>query len=94
MKNKQKPIEITLDDHKRIFKILRRALPSYIKIGYIDSEMYGQNGEVRLFINDHDFLKCPDDVDFEKFKSWHVYSEGMTEKDFDFEADQENEEVA
>ena len=56
--------------------------------------MYGQNGEVHLFINDQDFLKCPDDVDFEEFKNWHSYSEGMTEKDFDYLTNQENEEVA
>lgn len=78
METKQKPIKYTLDNHEDILNIIKKSLPDYIKISYIDSEMNGQNGEIHLFINDKDFLKCPENMSFKEFcEEISPYDEGI-----------------
>ena len=72
----QKELPYGLDDED-FLKVIKKTLPSFVKVIAHDGDLYGQRGFMTFYINDEDFLKCPEDVSFEEFKN--DYCEGYTE---------------
>tara|TARA_R100000152_G_C6662621_1_gene101098 strand:+ start:74 stop:307 length:234 start_codon:yes stop_codon:yes gene_type:complete len=74
----QKLLPYGLDD-KEFLDVIKKALPSFIKVIEHDGDLYGQRGFMTFWINDEDFLKCPEDVSFEEFKNDYCeeYDEGL-----------------
>ena len=74
----QKELPYGLDDDD-FLEVIKKSLPSFIKVIHHDGDLYGQRGFMTFYINDEDFLKCPEDVSFEEFKNelCAEYEEGL-----------------
>ena len=66
MAQQQQQLPYGLDD-KDFLAVIKKALPSFVKVIEHDGDLYGQRGFMTFWINDKDFLACPSDLPLEEF---------------------------
>jgi|TARA_R110000824_G_scaffold138366_1_gene303032 hypothetical protein len=73
----QKDLPYGLGD-RDFLDVIKKALPSFVKVIEHDGDLYGQRGFMTFYINDEDFLRCPQDRTLEEFKEdCEEYEEGL-----------------
>jgi hypothetical protein len=74
----QKPISYDLGDDD-FLNTIKKALPDFIKVIECVDDLNGQRAFLTFWINDEDFIKCPEDISFNEFKRFHCeeYNSGI-----------------
>ncbi len=74
----QKPIPFDLGDDD-FLNAIKKGLPDFIKVIKWEDDLNGQRAFLTLWINDEDFLKCPEDMSFDEFKrlDCEEYNQGI-----------------